>query len=287
MAQVFYKFFYVPALLLIGLFIVYPFLSGIRFSLTNWNGFSQSYDFIGFKNYVHLFKDANYRTAFINTFIYGVGSTILQQALGLSYALLLNKTFIGRLFARTVVYLPVLISGIIMGYIWYFLFRYNRGALNDILQWLSLEKIDWLGDARRAISIIVAVNTLQYVGISMVIYLAGMQSIPRMYYEAAAIDGGTARNTFFRITLPLLQPALVTSVTINLIGGLKLFEIIKSLTNGGPGYASHSMSTLIQFTYFQNQLAGYSAAMGVVLFLVITLVTLFVLKLFEKMDVEY
>lgn len=278
---------YLPVLILIVLFIVYPFLSGIRFSLTDWNGFSRKYNYIGLKNYLNIFTDKNYFTAFINTFIYGIGSTALQQIIGLLYALLLNKRFTGRIFVRTIVYLPVLLSGIIMGYMWYFLFRYNRGALNDILQWLSIEKWDWLGTPSFVVPLIVLLNTLQFVGISMVIYLAGLQSIPRMYYESAVLEGATPIQQFFGISLPLLHPAIVTSVILNLIGGFKLFEIIKALTNGGPGYASHSISTLIQFTYFNSQLAGYSSAMGVILFVMIFMVTLITLKVFEKTKVEF
>ncbi len=118
------------------------------------------------------------------------------------------------------------------------------------------------------------INTLQFVGISMVIYLAGLQNIPKSYYEASEIDGAGALGRFFNITVPMLRPAFVTSITFNLIGGLKLFDQIRALTNGGPGYESHSMSTLIDATYFRSQQAGYSAAMGIVLFLFILLVSL-------------
>lgn len=278
---------YVPALLLFAIFIVYPFIRGIQISFTNWNGYSQSFKWIGFDNYVELANDKNMVTAFKNTLVYGFGSTLFQQILGLSYALLLNKAFKGRTFARTMIYLPVLIAPVIMGFLYRFFFEYRYGTLNDILVGLGLERLDWLGSGDRAVLIIVAVNTLQFCGISMVIYLAGLQGISKTFYEAANIDGATPFQQFKKITFPLLMPAVVTSLTINLIGGLKLFDAIKALTKGGPGYSSHSMSTLIDYAYFNNQAAGYSSAMGILLFVFIFTISLLLQLYFKNKVVEY
>lgn len=278
---------YVPALLMFAIFVVYPFLSGIRISFTNWNGFSQAYSYIGLKNYVALLEDKNFWTAMVNTIIYGVGSTFFQQILGLGYAILLNKKFRGRTASRTFIYMPVLIAAIIMGYMWYFLLQYDGGALNDILILFGKETIDWLANGKLVVWLMVGVNVMQFVGVSMVIYLAGLQGIPNMYYEAAEIDGTTEWQKFRHITLPLLMPAITTSVTINLIGGLKLFDIIKALTNGGPGYSSHSLSTLINYTYFRVQSAGYAAGTGLILFLFIMVVSLSMQKYFRRKEVDY
>lgn len=278
---------YVPALIMFAIFIIYPFVNGIIISFTSWNGFSQDSKWVGLQNYIDLFSDKNMLRAFINTLIYGVGSTIFQQLLGLSYAVLLNKAFRGRNLARTLIYLPVLIAPVIMGFMYYFFFQYNYGALNDILVLFGMEKLDWLGNGYRAVGIIVVVNTLQFCGVSMVIYLAGLQGISKTYYEAAEIDGATKKQQFFSITMPLLSPAVVTSLTLNLIGGLKLFDAIKALTSGGPGYASHSMSTLIDYAYFRNQVAGYSSAMGILLFVLIFLVSLTLQAYFKSKEVDY
>lgn len=278
---------YLPALIMFAVFIVYPFANGIRISFTNWNGFSQQYKYVGLENYKYMFSDKNMRIAFTNTIIYGVGSTIIQQILGLSYALLLNKAFRGRNFARTMIYLPVLIAPVIMGYMYYFFFQYNYGALNDIMVVLGIDKLDWLGKGSRAVWIITLVNSLQFCGISMILYLAGLQGISKTFYEAANIDGATKYQQFKNITFPLLMPSVVTSLTLNLIGGLKLFDAIKALTNGGPGYSSHSMSTLIDYAYFRNQTAGYSSAMGIILFLFIFLVSLSLQSYFRNKEVEY
>ncbi len=278
---------YLPALVMFAIFVLYPFLKGVRLSFTDWNGFSQNFNYVGLRNYTELFQDANVRKAFLNTLIYGFGSTLLQQAFGLGYAVLLNQSFAMRKFARTVIYMPVMIAGVIMGYMTYFLLQYNNGALNDLIGLFGMAPVDWLADGNRAVLIIIAINSLQFVGISMVIYLAGLQNIPKSFYEASDIDGAGKINQFIHITIPLLKPAIITSVTINLIGGLKLFDQIKALTNGGPGYESHSMSTLIDATYFRSQQAGYSAAMGIVLFLFILVVSLVMLRMFDKRRFEY
>ena len=278
---------YLPAVIIMLFFVVYPFLKGIRISFTNWNGFSQSYKYIGLENYKMMFKDKYVKVAFINTLIYGFGSTFFQQIIGLGYALLLNKEFKGRNLARTIIYLPVLIAPVIMGNMCYFILRYDNGALNDILQLLGMEPRLWLSSPKLAVGIMVALNSLQYVGISMIIYLAGLQGIPNMYYEAAEIDGATSFNKFKNITLPLLYPAIVTSVTLNLIGGLKLFDIIEALTGGGPGYGTHSLSTFVHAQFFKSQSAGYASAVGLLLFVSIFIITIGLQFYSKKKEVEY
>ncbi|MBI9010592.1 MAG: sugar ABC transporter permease [Clostridiales bacterium] len=277
---------YVPAILLFFLFVIYPMITGIKISFTNWNGFSQSYKYVGFENYIAMFKDKNVWSSFSNTIIYGVGSTVFQQIAGLSTALLINSKFKGRTIGRTIIYMPVLIAAVIMGNMWYFLLQYDGGALNDILILIGKEPVDWLTQGNLTVWIIVLVNTLQFYGISMVIYLAGLQGIPQMYYEAADIDGAKKLSKFFNITVPLLMPAISTSVVLNLIGGLKLFDVVKALTNGGPGYSTHSLSTLVNFTYFNNQSAGYASVIGLLLFTFIIIVSLVAQKFFKSREVD-
>ncbi|WP_172978271.1 carbohydrate ABC transporter permease [Microbacterium sp. SYP-A9085] len=265
---------YLPAVAVFAVFTVYPLISGILISFTKWDGYSPQRAFVGIANYLHLFSDPLVGHALLNTFAYGFGSTILQQVVGLALALALDRALRGRNVARAIVYLPVLVSPVVMGTMYYLLFSYSYGGLNDIVTALGGQRVAWLSDAGSAVTIIVLVNSLQFVGISMVIYLAGLQSIPVMYHEAARIDGAGAWRRFTGITVPLLQPAFATSVVLNLIGGLKLFDVIRVMTGGGPGYATDSMSTLISKFYFDNQNAGYASALGVALFLVIAVFTL-------------
>jgi raffinose/stachyose/melibiose transport system permease protein len=267
-------------------FIIYPFLDGLRISFTNWNGFSQNYRYIGLGNFLRIVKDENFFVSLKNTLFYGFGSTFLQQILGLSTALLLNGAFRGRDAIRTIIYLPAMISGVIMGFMWRYLTEY-QGALNDIVLLFGKDPVLWLSSTEVTVPLMVIINSFQYYGISMIIYLAGLQGIPRIYYEAANIEGAETPVIFFKITLPLLYPSFMTSVMINLIGGLKLFDVIKALTGGGPGYTTHSLATFIHVTYFASQNAGFAAAVGFALFALILVITLAVQMVFRKNEVEY
>ncbi|GAA3753963.1 sugar ABC transporter permease [Microbacterium kribbense] len=277
---------YLPALAVVIVFTVYPFIQGISLSFTNWNGYSPQKSWVGAVNYLRLFTDANFGQALGNTLIYGFGSTIIQQVLGLALALALDRAIRGRGLARAIIYLPVLVSPVVMGTMYYLFFAYGTGGFNDIVVAFGGERIPVFADAAAATAIITIVNSVQFVGISMVIYLAGLQAIPVMYYEAARVDGAGTWTQFTNVTMPMLQPAFVTSIVINLIGGLKLFDVIRVLTGGGPGYATNSVSTLISKTYFGNQNAGYASAMGVALFLLIAAFTLVVNTLLNKRRLE-
>ena len=277
---------YLPAVALMIVFVIYPLIQGVHISLTNWNGYSQTYKYVGLQNYRKLFTDVMFHTAFRNTLVYGFGSALIQTGLGVLYALLLQDRFCGRTFARTVIYIPVMVSQLIAGYIWYFMVQYDQGALNDIMLLLGAEPLDWMAQGARAVVIITLINGVQYVGKTMIIFIAGLNGIPTDYYEAASLDGAGAWQRFRYITLPQLLPALATNIILNLIGGLKLFGIVVSMTGGGPGYASHSLQTLINYTYFENQSAGYSAAIGLFTFVFIMFVSVVVRGYIEKKAVE-
>ena len=136
--------FYIPALLLILFFVLWPLIEAFRISFTQWNGYSQDYKYIGLKNYLKLFKDSNFLIAFRNTIIYGFGSTLLQNLLGLAYAVFLNSRFKGNSVVRTFIYMPVMISSLIMGYIIYFFVQYNRGIFNEMIGIFGMAPIDWM-----------------------------------------------------------------------------------------------------------------------------------------------
>lgn len=280
------NFMYLPALLLFLLFIVYPFLKGIQISFTNWNGFSQTYKWIGFDNYKRMFSDPNIGIVIRNTLIYGVGSTLLQNIFGLLYALLLNKSIKIRGLARTIVYLPVIVSGLIMGYIFYFFFQFRGGAFNDVLELFGMAPVNMLGDPDLNVWIIMLVNSFQFMGTAMIIYLAGLQSISKDYFEAADIDGANAWVKFKNVMLPLLMPSITINVVLNLIGGLKLFDAIMALTGGGPGYASQSMSTMMYKTYFSSQDAGYASSIGILMFLMISFFSIFALQYLRRKEIN-
>lgn len=277
--------FYFPVIILFLMFLVYPFLKGIQISFTNWNGYSQDYKFIGLKNYYRMFTDKDMLTVIYNTIIYGCGSTVFQNIFGLLLAILLKKSSKFNSVARTLIYLPAIISPLIMGYVWYFIFQFNGGALNDIITLFHGQSINLLANPTASVWIITGINTFQFVGVSMVVYLAGLQNISADYYEAAAIDGASALQCFKNITIPMLAPSITISVVLNLVGGLKLYDVIISLTGGGPGYSTCSLSTMMYQLYFGSEDAGLAAALGVLMFALITSVSVVVLVILRKREI--
>ena len=207
--------------------------------------------------------------------------------MGLSAAIFVNKEFKGRNFVRLILYMPIMISGVIMGAIQYYIFNYENGVLNNILNLFGVGNIYWMETGPRAVMIITLINSWQAMGFCMLIYLAGLQNIPSMYYEAATLDGGNKWQIFRHVTLPLLTPAMSTAVIQNVIGGLKLNDVIISLTKGGPTLKTHSLSTYISYMYFDSEKAGYASAVGVFLFVFIFIISTFLTRYFRKREVQY
>lgn len=275
---------YLPTVLLFGLFIVYPLSKGVQISFTNWDGFSQQFRSVGWDNYKRMFSDRNTIKVIQNTFIYGLGSALLQNLLGFVFALLLNRKFRTVGLVRTIVYLPAIISPLIIGYLWYFILEYRSGALNDIVRLFSDEPMNFLANPDFNVWLITFVNTYQFAGVAMIIFLAGLQVIPKDYYEAADIDGASPLQQLRHVTWPLLAPSLTISLVLNLIGGFKLFDVIISLTDGGPGYASASLSSYMYKLYFGRQDAGYASAIGVLMFAIIAIVSVVALYFLRRRE---
>lgn len=274
--------FYIPAICLIMFFVIRPFCETIYISLCKWNGYSPQKVFIGLKNYKDMFSDKRLLKALINTLIYGFGSTLIQNIIGLAAAFFVNSRFKGNNLVRVVIYMPIMISSLIMGYIMYFFLTFDNGVLNDIISIFSMEPVDYLADGRRGILFILLINSWQYAGYCMIIYLSGLQNIPQMYVEAAKIDGAGGFARLRHIILPMLVPAMTNAVVINLIGGLKLFDVIISLTNGGPNYTTNSMMTYLNSQYFLSEKAGYASAIGIATFVIIMVFSLLCNRYFEK-----
>lgn len=277
---------YLPAFLLFVVFIVYPFVNGLRISFTNWNGYSQTFDWVGLDSYRRMFTDPNFWRVFRNTLIYGMGSSLLENLFGLAYALLLNQKLLGRGFTRTVIYVPVIVSPLIMGYVFYFFFQFRGGALNDIVLLFQDKPLNLLADPHLNVWIITSVSAFHHVGTAMIIYLAGLQTISKEYYEAAEIDGASSWSRFLHVTLPLLMPAITVNIVLNLINGLKMFDAVVALTGGGPGYSSQSLSTMMYKMYFAAQDAGYAAALGNFMFVFIALISLTALSYLRRKETD-
>ena len=277
----------VPAVLMLVVFIVLPLLNAVRLSFFKWNGYSQRMSFLGIENYIGIFSDPLFYRSLGNTIIYGFGSTLLQNVFGLILALYLNMKFKGRNILRVVVYLPIMVAQFIMGQIMYYFVQYQGGVLNEILAMLGHEPVYWMESGIQAVVLITLVNSWQYVGLCMVVYLAGLQNIPDMYREAARLDGVGHWQEFRYITLPLLIPSITTAVVINLINGLKMYDMIVAMSSGGPNRGSLSLSYYIQLLYFNDEKAGYAAALGVVTIVVIMILTLPISGFLRRKEVGY
>ena len=277
----------IPAFLLIFIFMIVPLGNAVKVSFFKWNGYSQKMRWVGLENYGSIFTDKVFLRSTANTFIYGFGSTLLQNIAGLSAALFVNRQLKGRNLVRLILYMPIMISGVIMGAIQYYIFNYDNGVLNNLLNLFGIGNIYWMESGIGSVLIITLINSWQAMGFCMLIYLAGLQNIPKMYEEAALLDGTSRRQIFFKIDLPLLMPAITTAVITNLIGGFKLYDIIVTLTNGGPNRKSLSLSYYISLLYFNDEKAGYSAAVGIALFIIIFIVAVPINQYLRSREVEY
>ena len=278
------QFLSLPALLLFSVFFVYPLLRGIGMSLSDWDGMGAA-KFVGLKNFLDFFSDQRAMQDIKTTLIFAIGSAVLLNLVGLGYALLMNSEFRGKSIARVVIYLPAIISPLIMGYIWYFLLQPGRGFLYHAFAQLGLPDLigSWMSSYSSSMLVLVLVNVWQFAGMTMIIYLAGLQSIPAELLESAVIDGASPWQRFSQVTIPLLMPAIRINVVTNIIGSLSVFDIIMSLTEGGPGYSTESLSIYIMRMCYGSR-TGYSTAVALVLFFIILIPVLISMRLTREKE---
>jgi len=282
--------FVLPALGVYSLFYAYPILSGFYYSLTNWNGFGDVPRFNGLDNYVELFHDELIRIAIKNNVILSVVVIVFQNILALAFAILLNQKIKGRTLFRAIIFVPALLSSAVIGYIWEYIYSPLQGVLHSMFSALgfhTLADINWLGDPTYALFSICAVVIWQFTGYSMVIYIAGLQTIPNDLYEAAEIDGAGAWHKFSKVTIPLLASAFTINLMIPLIGCLKMFDQVYLLTQGGPAHQTEVFGTLIYTIAFKSQRLGYGTALAMVLTVIIIIVSYIQYQILSKREVEY
>lgn len=278
----------VPAMVLFLVFVYYPLIKTFIYAFTDWNGYSKTYNWVGFSNFEKVFAEEENRKVFFNTIYFSVLSILLGTIIQLTIAVICHQKFRGNKLAVTLIYIPAVISPIIVGLAWSSLLQYT-GLLNHYLEVWGLGSWvkDWLGDPNVVKNTLVFVNLWQYTGMGMVIFLSGMNSIPKEINEAAMLDGAVLFRKFRSITLPLLMPFLTMNLFIGITGGLKVFELPFVMTNGGPMNASKSVVMAIYDNAFQYQRFGVASAIGIVFFLFIAAVTLFQLRITGKKEVEY
>ncbi|MYE27051.1 MAG: sugar ABC transporter permease [Chloroflexi bacterium] len=266
--------FILPTYIGFTIFILYPLVESVRISFQEFSLLRGS-TYIGFDNYVQMFADGRLRIAYINTVIFTLFAVFFNAGIGLILAVMLNRRLpvLMRNLYRSIFFFPVLIAHTYIAVIWRFLYAQDTGVINYYLALFGVEAIPWLSNAHWAMAAIIILDVWKNTGFAMLVFLAGLQSIPNEYYEAAQLDGANERQLFFRITIPLLSPTIFFILVIFMIGALQVFDTIIVLTQGGPGDATRSVVLYVYEIAFRTFNMGYAAAVSMTLFAIILVLT--------------
>ena len=264
--------FVLPALAFFLLFIAYPVVRSIYLSLTEWPGFGPT-TFTGLANYTRLLQDPVFLTALRVTLTYTVVATILQTAVPMAIAILLKAGWHGGVIFRTLLFVPAVVSLTVSGIVWDLVLSPQGGPLDLLLSGIGLKSLSlaWLSDTATALPAILLVSLWQATGVYMLIFYAGLQGIDETLYESARIDGANRWQEVRHLTVPLLRPMIGVVVTLNVIHGLKVFDLMFVMTGGGPDHATETLATYLYGLSFGSATGGlpefgYSAAIGFVIF---------------------
>ena len=265
-----------PAILLILFVFLLPFLASIYISLTDWNGMGWNMRFVGLKNFINMSRTRNIVEVLINNVKYFIILVFVQNAAAVLIAVLLNTKIKGQFFFRAVLFLPTIISPVAVSFIWNLMYDPIYGPIPIIAKFLRLPWLagsTWLGDPGLALYLIAFVSMWQWTGWNMVVYYAGLQTIPGELYESANLDGASALEQFYHVTIPMLAPAITINMVISTIGVLKIFDLPFVMTNGGPGYSTATFAIIIYNESFLANKIGYGTALSLVLFLMVLLIS--------------
>ena len=272
-----------PALLLYFVVVVYPLFGGIFYSLTDWDGIRKTFNFIGLKNYIDIIHDSYVLGPLKNTFIYAFFNTIFLNILGLLMAIGAESVRRGRNIFRALLYIPSVLSAILVGFVFNFIFDKSLGTLGKQLG-IQVMANNLLGSKSFALAMGILVTSWKSAGWYMVVYIAGLHNIDQSLYDAASVDGVTGWKRFWYVTFPLLAPSFTINMVLAVERSFKQYDLLYALTGGGPGRASELISMTIYNESFTNKRAGYGTALGVILFLIIVAITLFQMKVLRKRE---
>ncbi|HEU4347656.1 MAG TPA: sugar ABC transporter permease [Actinoplanes sp.] len=258
-----------PAVLMVLLVHYVATAGGAFYAFTNWTGIGD-FDFVGIDNFRRIFDDPTLLGSLKNTLFIAFGFLILTNVLGLLLALALNRTLKTRYLLRVLLFMPVVLSPLAVSYIWKFIFDFN-GPLNQFLGWVGLESWQrpWLAEPTLALWAVLVVMVWQTTGLVMVIYLAGLATVPVDIEEASALDGAGTWGRFWHITAPSIRPSIAIAGTLMLIQGLRVFDQVMALTNGGPGGATETLATQVYKETFALSNFGFGAALALTLTVII------------------
>jgi ABC-type sugar transport system permease subunit len=260
-----------PAAILIAAFVLLPILIAFYLSFTDWDGFTPNPDFVGWENYTDYFTDGDVVGASVFTVIVAIVATISCNAVGLALALAVNGASRFNSAMRAVLFYPFVLGAVIIGFLWSAILGSN-GAINALLESLSADKVPFLSDPLWAAASVIFVIVWSHFGINMVLYLAGLQTIPESLIEAATIDGAGPWAIFWKVKLPLLAPVVTINIVLVMVSFLRTYELVLALTNGGPAGRTQTVVYHILSTSFRNGELGYGAAQSIVLMIVIVAV---------------
>jgi raffinose/stachyose/melibiose transport system permease protein len=279
------RYFTLGALSLYLIFILIPGVMGFYYSFTDWNSYTTEINFVGFDNFVRILTSRIiYAQSIKNTFIFTFVTIISKTILALAIALLLTRVLKrGRNFYRVMIFLPAVLPMLVVGIVFRSILHPSTGLLNEALNFIGLGFLAqrWLTNPNLALYSVIGVDTWKGAGYIMVILIAGIRAIPETYYEASKIDGANAFDQLRLITIPLLLPTLTVTTVLNLLYGLKVFDVVWVLTNGGPGYVTETVYTIV-FKEFSKGRYGFSTAMSTLLFVIMTIFGYFVIRLLSR-----
>lgn len=283
-----YWFLIIP-LALYGVFFLLPSILGVFYSLTDWNARSMGeVNFVGLKNYIEIFtSDKNYLSGIGHTLMFTIVSNIVKLVPALFLAIMLQEGLKGKNFYRTILYLPSILPFVIIGITFKSVLNYDNGLLNNFLDMVHLGflKQKWLSDLNIVWGSVIGVDAWRGIGYVMTIFIAGLGAIPKTYYEAAQIDGANFWQRLKNITLPMLTGSIMINLVFGITYGLKVFDIIYVLTNGGPGHATEVVTTY-SYQMYADGAYGMSTAFNTILLILTAIAGIFVVKNMSKKEVQ-
>jgi len=269
--------------LFVLVYMVYPILYNVKISFYDWNGIDPDMTFIGIKNFTDIFKDKVFRVVLKNFLLFALFTVTIQAVLGFLLADLFQKKFLGRDVSKAVLFMPAILSSIIIGQVFYRLLDPNIGYLKNILSFFGVSAP--LSNPKLAIWAIIIVNIWQWTGYSMTLYYGSMAGISEDLYEAAKIDGASHFQILRKITLPLVRGTTYNLTIIGVIGALKQYDLVASLTGGGPANSTQTFATYLYEAAFTNYEQGYASAIAVVMFLIAGIITVIQLRLYNSKSI--
>lgn len=273
-----YTLFTFPLMIIFALVVIVPFVIGIGLSFVEWDGLAKhEMTFVGFANYIEVFKDQRFLMSAVRTTIYTLLSVISVNVVGLIFALLVTTKLKTANVARTMLFVPYLIGGLILGYIW-------KSVFSEYF--LSVGFGNWLTDEYKAMIAMIVVTTWQMAGYVMIVYITGIMAIPDDVIEAAMVDGASYMQTLFRVKLPLLMPSITICLFLTLSNCFKVYDVNIALTGAGPNYQSEMFSLNIYNEIFDLSNFGYGQAKAIIFFLIIAVITLVQVRITKKREVS-